>query len=58
VTYNRSSKKLLIEKVNMKNKKMSEKWKSEIDFHEVSPSKIVQFHEATRESLKEYVYNI
>jgi hypothetical protein len=28
---------LLIEKVNMKNKKVSEKWKSEIDFHGVAP---------------------
>jgi hypothetical protein len=52
MTYNRNSKKMLIEKVNMKNKKVSEKWKSEIDFHGVAPSKIVQFHEATREALK------
>jgi hypothetical protein len=27
----------------------------EIDFHGVAPSKIVQFHEATREALKESV---
>jgi hypothetical protein len=35
--YNRSSKKLLIEKVNTKNKKVSEKWKSTIDFNGVAP---------------------
>jgi hypothetical protein len=49
---------MLIEKVNMKNKKMSEKWKSKIDFNGVAPSKIVQFHEATGEALKESVSNI
>jgi hypothetical protein len=37
VTYHKNSKKLLIEKVNMKNKKVVEKWKSEIDFHGVPP---------------------
>jgi hypothetical protein len=31
-TYDTNSRKLLIEKFNMKNKKVSEKWKSEIDF--------------------------
>jgi hypothetical protein len=36
-TYNRSSKKMLIEKVNKKNKKVSEKWKSTIDFNGVAP---------------------
>jgi hypothetical protein len=40
-TYNKNSKKLLIEKVNLKNKKVSEKWKSEIDFQGVKPLKIV-----------------
>jgi hypothetical protein len=30
-TFNQSSKKLQIEKVNMKNKKVVEKWNSEID---------------------------
>jgi len=35
--YHKSSKKLLIEKVNMKNKKVSEKWKLEIDFQGVAP---------------------
>jgi hypothetical protein len=35
--YNTSSKKLLIEKVNIKNKKVSEKCKSKIDFNGVSP---------------------
>jgi hypothetical protein len=37
---------------------VSEKWKSEIDFHGVSPSNIVQFHEATEEALKEPICNI
>jgi hypothetical protein len=36
---------LLIEKVNLKNKKVSEKWKSEIDFQGVKPSKVMEFHE-------------
>jgi hypothetical protein len=36
-TYNRASKKLLIEKVNTKNKKVSKKWKSTIDFDGVAP---------------------
>jgi hypothetical protein len=58
VTYNRNSKIILMDKVNMKNKKVSEKWKLEIDFHGVAPSKSVQFHEATREALKEFVYDI
>jgi hypothetical protein len=49
---------MLIEKVNMKNKKMSEKWKSKIDFNGVAPSKIVQVHEATEEPLKESISNI
>jgi hypothetical protein len=56
--YNKNSKKLLIEKVNLKNKKVSEKWKSKIDFHGVKPSKIIQFHEATREALKESIDDI
>jgi hypothetical protein len=54
VAYNINAKKILIEKVNTKNKKVFEKWKSKIDFHRVAPSKIVQFHEETREALKEY----
>jgi hypothetical protein len=57
VAYNKNSKKLLIEKVNMK-KKVSEKWKSEIDFLRVTPSKIVQLHEATGKALKESICNI
>jgi len=49
---------MLIEKVNMKNKKMSEKWKSKIDFNGVSRSKTIQLHEAIEEALKESVSNI
>jgi hypothetical protein len=52
VTFNKSSKKLLIEKVNLKNKKVVEKWNSEIDIQGVKPSKVMEFHEATREALK------
>jgi hypothetical protein len=51
-TYNKNSKKLLIEKVNLKNKKASEKWKSEIDFQGVKPLKFMEFHEETNETLK------
>jgi hypothetical protein len=43
---------LLIEKVNLKNKKVLKKWKSEIDFQGVKPSKVMEFHEATSEALK------
>jgi hypothetical protein len=49
---------MLIKKLNMKNKKASKKWKSKIDFHGVAPSKIVQFHEETKEALKESICNI
>jgi hypothetical protein len=51
-TYNKNSKKLFIEKVNLKNKKISEKWKSEIDFQGVKSLKFMKFHEATSEALK------
>jgi hypothetical protein len=51
VAYHKNSKNLLIEKVNMKNKKVVEIWKSEIDFHGVSLSKIVQFHDETKKAL-------
>jgi hypothetical protein len=44
--------------VNLKNKKVSEKWKSKINFHGVQPLKIVQFHEATGEALKDSIYDI
>jgi hypothetical protein len=46
-TFNKESKKLLIEKINLKNKKVVEKWNSEIDLQGVKPSKVMQFHEAT-----------
>jgi hypothetical protein len=42
----------------MKTIKFSEKWKMEIYFHGVAPSKIVHFHEATKEALKESICNI
>jgi hypothetical protein len=43
MTYHKNSKKLLIEKVNLKNKKVSEKWKSEINFHGFHPKKSYNF---------------
>jgi len=36
-TYHNNAKKKFIEKVNLKNKRVSEKLKSEIDFHGVQP---------------------
>jgi hypothetical protein len=47
VAFNQSSKKLQIEKVNLKNKKVAEKWNSEIDIVGVKPSKVLEFHQAT-----------
>jgi hypothetical protein len=58
-TYHKNSKKLLLtEKLNLKNKKVSEKWKSKINFHGVKPSKIIQFHKENREYLKESIDDI
>jgi hypothetical protein len=48
VAYNGAPKKLLLEKVNIKNKKSLKKWRSIIDFDGVTPSKIAQFHSATK----------
>jgi hypothetical protein len=56
--FNKESKKLLIEKINLKNKKVVEKWNSEIDLQGVKPSKVMQFHEATREALKSSINEI
>jgi hypothetical protein len=47
-----------LKKLIQKNNYVSEKLKSTIDFNVVAPLKIVQFHEATREALKQYVSNI
>jgi hypothetical protein len=41
--YNKESKKLLIEKINLKNKKVVEKWNSEIDLHGVNPQRSCNF---------------
>jgi hypothetical protein len=54
-TYNCDSKKLLLEKVNIKNKKLPERWKSSIAFYGVAPSKITQFHRAIGEALKQSI---
>jgi hypothetical protein len=51
-TFNKNSRKLVIEKVNSKNKKIQEKWNSKFDFQGVPPSKVMEFHEATGEALK------
>jgi hypothetical protein len=50
--YNHETKKLLLEKVNTKNKKSSERWKYSIDLDGVAPSKIAYFHGATGDALK------
>jgi hypothetical protein len=42
----------------MKNKKVAKKWKLEINFHGVLPSKIIQFHDATGQALKESILDI
>jgi len=52
VAFNKQSKKLLIEKINLKNKNFVEKWNSKIDLQRVRPSKFMQFHEAIGEALK------
>jgi hypothetical protein len=43
---------LQIEKVNLKNKKVVEKWNSEIDIVRVKPSNVLKFHLATGDALK------
>jgi hypothetical protein len=50
--FDKSSKKLVIEKIHSKNKKVQGKLSSELDLNGVPPSKIVQIHEATGEALK------
>jgi hypothetical protein len=39
VAYNHETKKLLLKKVNIRNKRSSERWKSSIDLDGVAPSK-------------------
>jgi hypothetical protein len=38
---------MLIEKINLKNKKFAKKWNFEIDLQGVKPLKVMQFHEET-----------
>jgi hypothetical protein len=57
-TYNRETKKLIIEKVNTKNKKSSERWKSSIDYDGVAPQKILDFHGTTVDALKKSIDNM
>jgi hypothetical protein len=54
-TYNRETKKLLLEKNNTKNKKSSEQWKYSIDLDGLSPSKIVGFHRAIGDELRKSI---
>jgi len=49
---NKEYKKLLIEKINLKNKKVYEKWNFEIDLQGAAPSKFKQFHEEIGEEIK------
>jgi hypothetical protein len=49
--FDKSSKKLVIEKIHAKNKKVQGKLSSELDLNGVPPSKIVQIHEAMGEAL-------
>jgi len=46
---------MLLKKVNTRNKKSSEKWKSSINFDGVAPSKIAQFHNEIGEALKQCI---
>jgi hypothetical protein len=51
-TFNKNSRKLVLEKVNAKNKNIQEKCNSKFDFKGVLPSKVVEFHDAIGETLK------
>jgi hypothetical protein len=55
VAYNRETKKLLLEKFNMKDKKSSKRWKYSIELDGVAPSKIVDFHGATGDTLRQSI---
>jgi len=57
-TFNKESKKLLIEKINLKNKKVVEKWNSKIDLQGLTPSKSMQFHKTTGEALNSSIDEI
>jgi hypothetical protein len=57
-SYNCESMKLLLEKVKTKNKRSSKRWKYSIYLNGLTPSKIAEFHEATREDLKQSIDNI
>jgi len=57
-TYNHETKKLLLEKVNTKNKRSSKKWKSSIDLDGFAPPKIAELHGATGDALKQSIDNM
>jgi len=50
--FDKDSKKLVFEKTHSKNKNFQGNWSSKLDLNEVPPSKIVQIHEVTSESIK------
>jgi hypothetical protein len=49
--YDRQSKKLHIERVNMKDKKVIEKWSFEVEIKGLKPSGVLKVHQATGEAL-------
>jgi hypothetical protein len=57
-TYNCETKKLLLEKINTKNERSSERWKSSIDLDVVAPSKIADFHGSTGDASRQSIDNM
>jgi hypothetical protein len=49
--YNKEAKKLQIKKINIKNKKVIEKWSSEVDVIGLGPSRIFKLHLITNDVL-------
>jgi hypothetical protein len=45
------SKRLHIERVSMKDKKVTEKWSSEVEVKGLKPSRVLKFHQAMGEAL-------
>jgi hypothetical protein len=46
-TFNKKSRKLVIEKSNAKNKNIQEKWNFVFEFYGVPPTKVIELHDAT-----------
>jgi hypothetical protein len=49
--YNKEARKVQIEKIHVKNKKVTEKWNSEVDVSGVGPSGILKLHLTTGDAL-------